>query len=113
MTAWDPWEYQPDSRTDATDLDVVGYHVEATDGSIGTVDEVGTGYLVVDTGPWILGRRVMLPAGTVTRIDQRAGKIYIGRTKDQIKASPPLDASYTEPLYRDELGGYYGGFYGR
>ena len=48
---------------------VVGYGVEALDGAIGKVDdatyEVGSSYLVVDTGPWIFGKKVMLPAGVI------------------------------------------------
>ena len=42
--------------------DVTGFEVEATDGGIGKVDEatneVGSSYLVVDTGPWIFGKKV-------------------------------------------------------
>jgi len=41
--------------------DLTRFDVEATDGSIGHVDEatydVGASYLVVDTGPWIFGKR--------------------------------------------------------
>ncbi|MBD0291736.1 MAG: PRC-barrel domain containing protein, partial [Thermoleophilia bacterium] len=48
------------------ETDVVGFSVEATDGGIGKVDEatydVGQSYLVVDTGPWIFGKKVLLPA---------------------------------------------------
>ena len=53
------------------DIDVTGYSVEATDGGIGKVDEatyeVGGSYLVVDTGPWIFGKKVLLPAGLIDR----------------------------------------------
>ena len=56
-------------------MDVTGFHVEAADGRIGKVDEatydVGSAYLVVDTGPWIFGRKVVIPAGTVTRARPR------------------------------------------
>ena len=52
---------------------MTGFHVEAIDGRIGKVDEatyeVGSSDLVVDTGPWIFGRKVVIPAGTVTQID--------------------------------------------
>ncbi len=57
----------------ATGTDLTGYRVEAADGRIGKVDkhseDVGDAYLLVDTGPWIFGRVVLVPAGTVTRID--------------------------------------------
>jgi len=67
--------------------------VHATDGDIGKVDEasdeVNASSIVVDTGPWIFGRRVVLPAGTVERVDDEEQEIYVDLTKDQIKDSPP------------------------
>lgn len=85
------WGYQPTSGHTAG-ADLTGYSVEATDGSIGKVDkhsdEVGSAYLVVDTGVWIFGKDVLLPAGTVKGIDTEQKKIFVDLTKDQIKDSP-------------------------
>ena len=57
------WTYGSDVPGD--DVDVVGYDVEALDGDIGKVDEAtydaGASYIVVDAGPWIFGKKVMLP----------------------------------------------------
>ena len=116
MTNFDPWNYRPDAGWSAQ-YDLVGYHVEATDGSIGKIDEsshaMDDSFLVIDTGPWIFGRKVLLPAGTVTRLDHEERKVYVDRTKEQIKSSPEFDRSgYTDPAYRDKIGGYYGGTYG-
>ena len=62
----DIYTYQDQTIGDA---DLIGYSVEATDGSIGKIDdatnEVGRSYIVVDTGPWIFGKHVLLPAGVV------------------------------------------------
>ena len=67
------------------------FKVEATDGDIGKVDEatyeVGLSYIVVDTGPWIFGRKVVLPAGVIERIDLDNQQIELRLTKDQIKSS--------------------------
>jgi hypothetical protein len=87
--------------------------VEATDGSIGKIDEatydVGASYVVVDTGPWIFGKKVMLPAGTLDRIDSAERKVYVNRTKEQIKDAPEFDKeTYTSQDYRDRLRDYYG-----
>ncbi|MFL5911951.1 MAG: PRC-barrel domain-containing protein [Mycobacteriales bacterium] len=116
MTSWDPWAYSEkvDVRSDTTDL--VGYDVDATDGHIGKVDEasydVGSGYVVVDTGPWIFGKKVLLPAGTIENVDVENKRVFVGRTKDEIKDSPRFDAtSYREPNYRTDVGNYYGRFY--
>jgi len=92
--------------------DISGFSVEATDGSIGTVDEhtydVGASYLVVDTGPWIFGKKVMLPAGVIRQVDLDDEVIYVDRTKDEIKNSPEFDDStYRDDTYRSNLGDYY------
>jgi hypothetical protein len=93
-------------------IDLVGFHVEARDGSIGKIDEAtnetGRAYLVVDTGPWIFGRKVLIPAGTVDRVDVDDHKVFVSLTKDQIKGSPEFDAArgYDED-YRNNLGTYY------
>ncbi|MFD9286157.1 PRC-barrel domain-containing protein [Streptomyces mirabilis] len=88
------WGYQPTTGyTAGTDL--TGWKVEATDGSIGKVDkhsdDVSSAYLVVDTGVWIFGKHVLLPAGTVKTVDLAERKIYVDLTKAQIKDSPEFD----------------------
>ncbi|HXU98010.1 MAG TPA: PRC-barrel domain-containing protein [Jiangellaceae bacterium] len=67
----------------------------------------GWTYLVVDTGPWIFGRKVLLPAGVVERVDTVEHKVYVDRTKDQIKAAPECDQTVDDAQYRERLGGYY------
>lgn len=94
-------------------VDLNGFDVEAVDGSIGHVDEatydVGASYLVVDTGPWIFGKKVVLPAGTIDRIDLEDRKIWIGRTREAIKGAPEFDPeTYRDREYRESVGGYYG-----
>jgi uncharacterized protein DUF2795 len=93
-------------------VDLTGYGVEAVDGSIGTVDEAtshaGENYLVVDTGPWIFGKRVLLPAGVVDRIDAEEARLFVNRTRDEIKNAPEYDlqAGATE-TYRRGIASYY------
>lgn len=114
----DPGATDPDSiRADEqTALDLTGYHVEATDGRIGSIDEashdVGNAHLVVDTGPWIFGSKVLLPAGTVQRVDHDERTVYVDRTKDQIKDSPAYDKDAVgTPEYRSQVGTYYSDSY--
>ncbi|MEH1130492.1 PRC-barrel domain-containing protein [Micromonospora sp. CPCC 206061] len=104
---------EDDERASA---DLAGYDVEAIDGGIGKVDEanyeVGSAYLVIDTGPWIFGRKVLLPAGTVDRVDHDGRKVYVDRTKEQVKNSPEYDKdTFGTAEYRDRVGGYYAGTY--
>jgi hypothetical protein len=110
MATTDIWTYR-DQTWGTTNL--VGYSVEAVDGGIGKVDEVtnevGSSYIVVDTGPWIFGKKVMLPAGVIERVDPESDTIFVNLTKDQIKNAPEFDEDrYTDEAYRSELGGYYG-----
>jgi hypothetical protein len=44
-------------------------------------------------GPWIFGRKVVIPAGTIERIDVDDKKIF-ALTKDQIKDSPEYDPTH-------------------
>ena len=94
-------------------IDLSGYEVEAIDGDIGKVDEatneVGSSYIVVDTGPWIFGKQVMLPAGVISEVDVDTETVFVNRTKEQIKNSPEFDLkSYRDDAYRSELSQYYG-----
>ncbi|MFE5487489.1 PRC-barrel domain-containing protein [Streptomyces sp. NPDC056527] len=112
MSEFDIWGYQPAAGyRQGTDL--IGYKVEATDGAIGKVskhsDEVGSSHLVVDTGVWIFGKHVLLPAGTIKLIDTAAETVHVDRTKEQIKDAPEFDAAKyaDEPTYLERFARYY------
>jgi hypothetical protein len=108
----DIWTFRVEPALEGTDL--TGFSIEATDGGIGKVDEAtyeaGGSYLIIDTGPWILGRKVMLPAGVVERVDRDEETVYVDRTKEEIKGSPEYDpdAGPHDRSYRDRLGRHYG-----
>ena len=111
------FEIEPAPGQTGTDMqttpNLTGFSVEATDGKIGKVDEatyeVGSSYIVVDTGPWIFGKKVLVPAGIVDRIDLDEQNVYVNRTKDEIKDSPEYDESRRDDTaFREDLGSYYG-----
>jgi hypothetical protein len=112
-STWDAWDYRQSVGRSAGARSLVGYHVHATDGDIGKVDEAsdeaGSSRLVVDTGPWIFGRKVVLPAGAIEAIDLDERTVKVRLTKDQIKDSPELDATtdFRSDDYRSTLGSYY------
>jgi hypothetical protein len=85
------WTYREDVYRAGTDLS--GFDVEATDGSIGKVDEDTTDqdHLIVDTGFWIFGKRRLLPAGVVKQVNYEQRKVFVDMTKEQIKDAPDLD----------------------
>jgi hypothetical protein len=106
------WRYPDTAGGSGLTEELDGFKVEATDGEIGKVDEatneVGASYIVVDTGPWIFGKKVVLPAGVIERIDLEDNHVRVRLTKDQIKNSPEYDAeTYRSEEYRTRLGSYY------
>ena len=67
-------------------LDLTGYSVEALDGPLGKVDqasyELDGSAIVVDTGPWIFGKKVLIPSGIIDRVDvaeETVGASHQGR----------------------------------
>ncbi|MFE2323834.1 PRC-barrel domain containing protein [Streptomyces sp. NPDC059385] len=113
MSQFNIWGYRPDTGYQPG-IDIAGYKVEAKDGSIGKIskhsEEVGASYVVVDTGVWIFGKHVLLPAGTINMIDTVEEKVYVDRTKDQIKDAPEFDEAKQagDSSYLEPFGHYYG-----
>jgi hypothetical protein len=110
MSTTDLWTYNDNAIVGNA---LVGLEVVAVDGEIGKVDEAtddaGTSGLVVDTGGWILGKKVLLPAGVIDRVDLDEEKVYVNRTKDEIKNAPEYDDKHgADDDYRAKLGAYYG-----
>ena len=105
------WSY--DSRFDTLSNKWTGYDVEALDGHIGTIDEqsndVGRSCVIVDTGPWIFGKKRMVPASYVTNVDPNEQKVFIGMTKAQIKDAPDYDElRRADENYFNDTDRYYG-----
>jgi len=101
-------------RRPASSFDLRGYEVDALDGRIGTVaeatDATGRGYVVLDADSSVFGKKVVLPAGVIDRVDRVAKRLYVNRTRNEIKNAPDLgdDAGYDDDAYRIALGRYYG-----
>lgn len=96
--------------------DLLGMTVRGTDGDAGEVEDVyldrgewRVRYLVVSTGPWLLGRRVLISpdAAMAPRWDDRV--LPVNLTQDQVRESPDIDLD--KPVSRQqlsELHTYYG-----
>ena len=95
--------------------DVTGWKVESRDGDhLGKVDqatsEVTSSCLVVDTGFWIFGKKRLILAGVVERLDRDEEIVTVSMTKDQIKDAPDYDPDRhrdDEAGYHREVGQYY------
>ncbi|MFD4240433.1 PRC-barrel domain containing protein [Streptomyces sp. NPDC058525] len=106
------WAYAQDSGY-VFGQSLVGFTVEAADGVIGHVDRqqdrTGMQHLVVDTGVWVFGRSVVIPAGAVTAIDTEAQTVSVSPSREQIKAAPRFttDSDTADPAYLSAVGEYY------
>ncbi len=89
------------------------YHLHAVDGDIGAVkdlyfDDAGFGvrYVVVDTGHWLSGRRVLILPSYVENIDDDHHRIGVNLTRAKVENSPlveehkPLSRVYEEEYHR-------------
>jgi uncharacterized protein YrrD len=95
---------------------LLGWPIAASDGEIGRIKDVyfddhrwTVRYLVVDTGDWLSGRKVLIPAVAVQSIDREKSVVHVGLDKQQVKASPPIDTD--KPVSRQhesEFLDYYG-----
>ena len=96
--------------------DLYGFSVEASDGLIGEVrdcyfdDQAWTIRLfVVETGPWLGGRKVLISPIAVHGFDGAAKALSASVTRQQVKQSP--DVATSKPVSRQhevEQFGYYG-----
>ena len=115
MAVVELWNYTIETPgMDLSRVDLTGFKVEAVDGSIGKVDEAtyeaGGSFIVVDTGPWIFGKKVMLPAGVIRDVELDGEMVYVDLTKDEIKNAPEFDEdTYRDQTYRNQIGEYYRG----
>src|SRR4030095_9709207 len=97
----------------APTVDLTGFKVEARDGGIrkggGAPLRTRRRHVLGAPGPWIFGKKVMLPAGVIRDIDLDTETVFVDRTKDEIKDAPEFDEKrYRDDAYRTELGDYYG-----
>src|SRR5687767_8958197 len=93
-----------------------GLDIVATDGEIGSVEEFyfdddrwTIRYLVVDTGMWLPGRKVLISPISIGRADWNARTLSLSVTRQQVRDSP--DADTHKPLsrrYEAEYHRYYG-----
>ena len=74
-----------------------GYAIEATDGRLGTAsdflfdDESWTvRWLVIDTGGWLTGRKVLIHPSAIAHADHDSGRLVVALTRAQVEGSPAI-----------------------
>ncbi len=95
--------------------DVMGHYVEASDGSIGHIEDFiiddadwSIRYMVVDTKNWWPGKKVLISPQWVSSFDWNNEKVFVDMTKDKIKSSPEYDPDNFDRNYEDRLYTHYG-----
>jgi hypothetical protein len=93
-----------------------GYAIQATDGRIGSVSDLlfddatwKIRWLVVDTGNWLSGRKVLLHPSAIGAPEDALRELSVKLTKAQIEGSP--DIAQDQPVSRQMERGLYG-YYG-
>ncbi|MFW6303014.1 MAG: PRC-barrel domain-containing protein [Candidatus Sumerlaeota bacterium] len=98
--------------------EIMKFSVEATDGEMGSVYDFlfsdknwAIRYLVVDTGNWLPGRKVLVPVTALGEVDWTDQTFSVDETREEIKEGPDIDTD--KPVSRQEeemLHGFYGWF---
>lgn len=97
---------------------VTGYYIEATDGEIGDVVDFivddntwEIDFIVVDTGNWLPGKKVLIAPKWIQEIDWEAAEVIVHASIKQVKGSPEYDSA--QPVSEDHkvhLHNYYSQF---
>lgn len=89
-----------------------GYSIGASDGALGSVsdflfDDSGWNirWLVVDTGKWLSGRKVLLPPSAFGRPNRDLRSLSVSLTMRQVEDSPSIDTD--RPVSRQMEAGLY------
>ena len=79
---------------------VIGKTIEALNGEIGSVEDLyfddrtwTVRYLVVDTGKWLPGRKVLVAPEAVVKPWHHQAAIAVNLTTEQIRSSPDIDTA--------------------
>jgi hypothetical protein len=79
---------------------VIGYHLHATDGDIGHVEDLlvddhtwAIRYLVVNTSNWWGGHQVLIGPRWIEALSWLDAKVSVDVTRQAIKAAPPYDSA--------------------
>lgn len=88
-------------------VDLKNYRVHAIDGAIGAIHDMlfddqqwVVRYFVVDTDPWMPGRKVLISPVVVGRVDWNSHHLRVRLTRDQVKDAPGVGAD--PPVSRQE-----------
>lgn len=84
---------------------IIGLNLHAKDGAIGSIDDLlfddahwGVRWVVVDTGNWLPGRRVLVPPSSFGAINLASRIVSVDLTRERIANAPGAETN--EPVSR-------------
>ncbi len=79
---------------------VIGYHIKATEGEVGHVDEIiideetwAVRYLVVNTSNWWVGHKVLIAPQWIEAVNWSDQTVTVDLSRESVKEAPPYDAT--------------------
>lgn len=92
-----------------------GYSIETNDGQIGSVsdwvvrrNQWQLRYMVVDTGNWLPGKKVILPPSWIEEIDWSAMSVRVDLAMESVRNAPELDIEQLNEAHATQLSRHYG-----
>jgi hypothetical protein len=77
---------------------VIGYHIRATDGPIGHLDDIladegswSIQYLLIDTSNWIGGESIVLPRRVVSAVSWTNREVEVSLSRREVEAGERAD----------------------
>lgn len=93
---------------------VTGYHIEATDGDVGHVEDFIVDdetweirYMVVDTRNWLPGKKVLISPRWIDRVSWDDSKVYVSLSREAIENAPEYDPDALNREYEEKLHDHY------
>lgn len=94
--------------------DILGYNIQATNGEIGQVsdflvdDQFKLRYLVIDTGKWLPGKKVILSTAWISTVDPQKQTVVMNIDRKRIEQGPDYSEDHVlDREYETRLHAYY------
>ncbi len=110
MTMYKIKDFDPNYQSHFDGVDIVGFDVYTTQEKIGSIADIlvedngSLRYLVINTGVWVLGKKILLPIGKA-RFDHKSKRVYVDAlSKAQVESFPNynendvVDRNYEEKV---------------
>jgi sporulation protein YlmC with PRC-barrel domain len=95
--------------------EVSGYHIHATDGELGHVEDFviddetwAIRYLIVDTRNWLPGKKILIAPQWIDRVSWGESKVFINLPRATIQQAPEYTDASLDRDYETKLHRHYG-----